>query len=164
MYESLILKRLIAIGGFILFLDQATKWWIHSILPYPSYHPYENADKVIEIIPDFFYLVYIGNTGAAWGIFSGYGFLLGIFSLFALLSIFYFRKHLELEYPFHQVCFGLVTGGIAGNLIDRFTHGYVVDFLDFWLPGYRWPAFNIADSAIVIGILSYVSYNLLFRP
>lgn len=113
----------------------------------------------MEVIEDFFYIVHIGNRGAAWGIFEGYGHLLGIFGVLAVGAIVYFRKALELDRPIPCYCFGAMIGGILGNVIDRLMHGHVIDFLDFWLPGYRWPSFNVADMAIVIGVAGYLIFS-----
>ena len=143
-------------------LDQCTKLWILSLdaLPLGSYF----SPDSIEVVPNFFYLVHIGNEGAAWGILSGQGRLLGCIALVALVSIYYFRHQLELIKPAIQICFGLLTGGILGNITDRILHGHVIDFLDFHLPFSlpylfpygRYPAFNIADTGIVIGVFLYL--------
>ncbi|RUM89944.1 MAG: signal peptidase II [Thermodesulfatator sp.] len=108
----------------------------------------------VPVIPGFFSLTYIRNTGAAFGILAGQEAWRHIFfqtvSLLALGAIVYLfwtsrRDALALWGA------SLVFGGAAGNLIDRIRFGYVVDFLDFFLGRYHWPAFNIADSAITIG-------------
>jgi len=97
-----------------------------------------------------------GNKGAAWGILSGYGFGLAILAIVAMAAIYWFREHLQLRRLDMQFAFGCMVGGIAGNMIDRLMHGHVIDFLDFHLPGYRWPAFNMADIGIVTGVILYV--------
>lgn len=150
-------------------LDQCTKWWILSLdtLPLGSYF----SPDSIEIVPNFFYLVHIGNDGAAWGLLSGQGRLLGCIALIALVSIYYFRQQLELIKPSIQICFGLLTGGILGNVTDRIVHGHVIDFLDFHLPfslpylfpNGRYPAFNIADCGIVIGVFLYLVLGFFDR-
>lgn len=115
----------------------------------------------IEIIPNFFYLCHIGNKGAAWGILAGYGFWLSILAVLALIAIYCFRRQLALKQPAMQVSFGLLCGGILGNLTDRILYSHVVDFLDVHLPGYRWPAFNIADAGITAGLLLYLVMTML---
>lgn len=151
---------IIAICSFLL--DQLTKWWIDQNIPYPSY-PRQVEDAVIEpsieVIHNFFYIVHIGNKGAAWGMFEGYGIVLGTLGVLATIAIILFRNYLELHKFIPGTCFGLMVGGILGNVVDRFLHGHVIDFLDVWLPGYRWPAFNIADSAIVVGVSVYLCYS-----
>jgi signal peptidase II len=134
-----------------------SKLWIigRPDLPLGSYWPYGG----MEIIPGFFYIAHVGNRGAAWGLFAGYGFWLGLLAIGALVAIYYFRNELALRRLYMQVAFGLLCGGILGNLVDRMLRGHVVDFLDFHLPGYRWPAFNLADSGICIGITGYVIFN-----
>ncbi|NCG08615.1 MAG: signal peptidase II [Verrucomicrobia bacterium] len=152
-------------AGIVFLLDQLTKLWIVSRLPIDSYH----HGNSIEIVPDFFYLVHIGNRGAAWGIMEGQGLFLAIAALVALGALFYFRKSLELYRHSHQWVFGLISGGILGNLLDRLLHGHVIDFLDFHLPfsipyvleGGRYPAFNIADSGIVVGVFTYLILGFL---
>lgn len=153
-------QRLFITAAIILLLDQATKIWIFNRLPLDSYF-YPDS---IEIIEGFFYIVHIGNEGAAWGILSGYGFLLAMFALIALFAIYKLRHTLELHRKTMQYAFGLLTGGVIGNLIDRLVHGHVIDFLDFHLPfsipgilpDGRYPSFNVADAGIVVGVFAYI--------
>ncbi len=157
--------RLFVIAGVILVLDQITKILVQYSIPFES--SYFAPDRV-TIIEDFFYLVHIGNKGAAWGIFSEYSGILTLLSFAVLLFIFCFRKQLELHRGTVQIAFGLLIGGILGNLIDRIRVGHVIDFIDihlpftlpYILPFGRWPAFNIADSAIVVGMLFYLLLSL----
>ena len=157
--------RLFIIAGVILVLDQITKILVQYSIPFES--SYFAPDRV-TIIEDFFYLVHIGNKGAAWGMFSEYSGILTLLSFAVLLFIFCFRKQLELHRGTMQIAFGLLIGGILGNLIDRIRVGHVIDFIDihlpftlpYILPYGRWPAFNIADSAIVVGMLFYLLLSL----
>lgn len=157
--------RLFIIAGVILVLDQITKILVQYSIPFES--SYFAPDRV-TIIEDFFYLVHIGNKGAAWGMFSEYSGILTLLSFAVLLFIFCFRKQLELHRGTMQIAFGLLIGGILGNLIDRIRVGHVIDFIDihlpftlpYILPFGRWPAFNIADSAIVVGMLFYLLLSL----
>lgn len=157
--------RLFVIAGVILVLDQITKILVQYSIPFES--SYFAPDRV-TIIEDFFYLVHIGNKGAAWGMFSEYSGVLTLLSFAVLLFIFCFRKQLELHRGTMQIAFGLLIGGILGNLIDRIRVGHVIDFIDihlpftlpYILPFGRWPAFNIADSAIVVGMLFYLLLSL----
>lgn len=152
-------KRLFIYAAFVFILDQVTKSWIFNNLALGSY-VYPDS---IEVIDGFFYIVHIGNEGAAWGILSGYSGLLALFAVVALFGIYKFRQTLELKRPVMQVAFGLLIGGIIGNLIDRMVHGHVIDFLDFHfpftipgiMPTGRYPSFNIADSGIVVGVVIY---------
>ena len=153
--------RLLFIATFLVFvLDQITKAWIYCNLDLDSYYPPDS----IAVIDDFFYIVHIGNEGAAWGLFSGYGGLLAIFAMIALFAIYLMRHTLKLHRKSMQCVFGLLTGGIFGNMTDRLVHGHVIDFLDFhlpftvpWLvPTGRYPSFNIADCGIVAGTILYL--------
>lgn len=157
------------IATIVLLLDQLTKLWIVKNIPFKSYYYPQDAD-VIEIIEGFFYIVHIGNEGAAWGIFSGHGEILAIFTLIALGAIYKFRHSLELHRKAVQIGFGMLIGGALGNLVDRIVRGHVIDFLDFHfgftiplvLPSGRYPAFNIADCGIVIGVIIYVLTGLFY--
>jgi len=139
----------LALGVFVL--DQVTKWWIIAKLPLGSYGP-----DGVTVIPDFFYLVHVGNTGAAWSILSGKSTLLAVVALLSLGAIYLFRRSLGLRDRAAQLAFGLLCGGIVGNLIDRLQHGHVVDFLDFHFGSYTYPTFNVADSAICLGVICYL--------
>jgi signal peptidase II len=141
-------KRLHILALAILVADQITKLIIERALPYGSFYPPDN----IVIIPGLFNLVHVGNTGAAWSLFSGYPKALAALGVVALLLLYFFRNALELKLPQSQWSFGLIIGGILGNLIDRFRLGHVTDFLDFHAVGWHFPSFNIADSAITIGV------------
>lgn len=160
-FKSLKPYQLLYVSALIVFLlDQITKTWIFNNLPLDSYFPPDS----IEVIEGFFYIVHIGNEGAAWGLLSGYGGLLAGIALVALYAIYRFRHSLELNKRPMQFAFGILIGGIIGNLIDRLVHGHVIDFLDFhfpftipWvLPTGRYPSFNIADCGIVVGTFLYI--------
>lgn len=144
----------------ILLLDQLSKWAIVKLSGFElgMYPPFGG----VEVISGFFNLVYSVNYGAAWGMLEGYSWLLIALAVLVLGLIAVFHKDLGLRFPANQWCFGLITGGILGNTIDRVLRGHVVDFLDIRLPGYQWPTFNVADSAIVIGTIWYI--YLQFRP
>ncbi len=139
----------------VLLLDQLSKAWINAILPFNTYYPPYN----IPVIPGFFNIVHVGNTGAAWGLFADKSFYLAILAIVALVAIFFFRKHLLLKQLPVQLSFGLLCGGIVGNLLDRLLYGHVIDFLDFHFGSYVFPSFNFADSAICIGVGFYLLYS-----
>jgi signal peptidase II len=109
------------------------------------------------VIPDLFHLVLVMNPGVAFGIFagvpSGWRWIVTLFSLTALmlLASLAFRV-LPRGSVVARVAIGLVFGGAAGNLLDRWRFGAVVDFIDVFWRGYHWPAFNVADSAITVGV------------
>jgi signal peptidase II len=140
---------LLGLALAVFVADQLTKLWIAQRLPLGTYG---EAAGAIRIIKGFFYVVHVGNTGAAWSMFSGQSVMLAILAFGTLLAIFFWREALGLRDRLAQICFGLLCGGILGNLVDRLLHGHVIDFLDFYLGRHHWPAFNVADSAIVIAV------------
>ena len=140
---------LIVILVFIIGLDQLTKWWITREFA---------LGMTIPIIKDFFNLTYVQNQGAAFGLLAQAhpSFRVPFFIIvpfLALGSIGYVFKRLP-EHDTHMaIAFSLVISGAIGNLIDRLLLGFVVDFLDFhWKWAYHFPAFNVADSAICVGV------------
>lgn len=151
--------RLIATAASVLVLDQISKTWIVANIPPDTYHVGYTTPPY-TVIPDFFYIVHIGNPGAAWGIFAGYGFWLALLGIFAVAAICIFHRSFELHRPILQYAFGLLIGGILGNVIDRFRFGHVVDFLDFHFGSYRYPSFNVADSGICVGVAIYFIVGL----
>jgi len=161
-------RCLFATALAVFVLDQVSKTWIFKNLALDSYYP----PDAITVIDGFFYIVHIGNEGAAWGMLSGYGGLLAAFALIALFAIYKLRHSLELHRLPMQLAFGLMVGGIAGNMIDRLIHGHVIDFLDFHfpfnipylMPTGRYPSFNIADCGIVVGTLVYVILSFKSAP
>jgi len=149
-------KLLLAIAAAVVALDQASKAWILARLPFPTY----GEPGAIVIIPGFFHLVDVGNTGAAWSLFSGRSAILAAGAAVTLLAIFLWRRALGLRARLVQVSFGLLCGGIIGNLVDRLRHGHVIDFLDFHFGSYTFPTFNVADSGISVGVAIYLWYSL----
>jgi signal peptidase II len=137
-------------------LDQYTKHWIAMRMPLGSYGPKHG----ITVMRNFFYLVHVGNTGAAWSMFSGMGSVLACLALGTLAAIFIWRHQLGLRTRLPQLCFGLLCGGTAGNLTDRLQHGYVTDFLDFHFGSYIYPTFNVADMGVIIGVFGYILWSL----
>ena len=139
---------LLIFGFGILVLDQWTKTIIVQ-----KFRLYQG----VEVIHGFFNIIHVRNTGGAFGIFGGErggigSILFVIVSLIAIGAIvFLFVKTKENEKAL-ALSFSLILSGAIGNLIDRLQYGEVVDFLDFHLLAYHWPAFNVADSAICIGI------------
>lgn len=140
------------LSGSVLALDQLTKFAIYRALPLGTYGPPGH----IAIIPGFFNLVHVGNTGAAWSLFSGRSTLLALLALTTLGVIIACRRSLGLRNLPVQISFGLLCGGIIGNLIDRMVHHHVIDFLDFHFGSYIYPTFNVADSGICVGVLIYL--------
>jgi len=129
----------------IVAADQVSKWAMIGIL---SAQPGER----IEIIEGFFALHLIHNPGAAFGILPRFNHLFVIFSILTVAVLLIFFKTLFAAGRLSRVAAGLILGGAIGNLIDRLRFKQVVDFLDFQFGSYHWPAFNIADSAICVGV------------
>jgi len=141
-------RRIAAIAVVVLGFDQITKDLVLKCLDY-------SQERVV--VQGFFKFVHWGNTGAAWSLFRGNNELLAIVALLALLVLFLSRHHFDSRTLLGQVGFGLIFGGIVGNLIDRLRVGHVIDFLYFYVQtaGGReigFPAFNVADSAICVGV------------
>jgi len=149
--------RLLLLLGLLVFgLDQASKAWIAARLPYGTY----GEPGALSVVPGFFYLVHVGNTGAAWSLFTGRSVLLAALAIGTLAAIFLWRRALGLRDRTVQMSFGLLCGGILGNLVDRLRHGHVIDFLDFHFGSYVYPTFNIADSGICVGVIIYLLWSL----
>jgi signal peptidase II len=137
-------------------LDQVTKQMIANRLPFGSYGPGAH----IEIFPGLLNLVHVGNTGAAWSMFAGQSLWLALLAGVTLVAMFFWRHTLGLGQPVAQPAFGLLISGILGNLVDRLAHGHVIDFLDFHFGSYTYPTFNVADSAICVGVFWYILWSL----
>jgi signal peptidase II len=151
--------RLLWIIGLSLFVaDLLTKLWVVKNIPFNPYHDHDNIQDIV-VIPDFFYLIHVGNTGAAWSILSGKSTLLACLALGTLVAIFFYRRTLGLHVRAVQISFGLLCGGIVGNLVDRIAYKHVVDFLDFHFGSYIYPTFNIADCGICIGVILYLWHS-----
>lgn len=140
---------LTTITGFIVTLDQVTKIYIHTQF---------YLGESYTIISNFFDLTYVRNKGAAFGILSDTSHLArSLIFLFipplAMGLILFMVKGLPKTDSLQTLALSLIFGGALGNYIDRLRLGYVVDFLDFhWYRAYTFPAFNVADSAIVVGV------------
>ena len=139
------------VSAAIAVLDQATKTLIRS-------HFY--VGDFVPVVPRLFDLHYVQNTGAAWGMFAGFSHWLVVVSIAMLVVLVVFRRSIMTDALIHRYASALMIGGIVGNLIDRVRLGYVVDFLDFyWLERggpHHFPAFNVADSAICVGVGLYI--------
>jgi signal peptidase II len=150
--------KLAVISGLVIIVDQITKILILKKLP--LYHS-------ITIIPGLFNITHIHNPGGAFGFMAHQdsslrNFIFILLASVAVCIIFYFYKNTNRTHPFLASGFALILGGAVGNLIDRIRVGKVVDFLDFYILSYHWPAFNVADSAITVGVTIFL-FHLLFR-
>ena len=144
------MQWVVLIAATIAALDQFAKWWVvRSIRP----------DESRVVIAGFFSLVDWRNTGAAWGILRDYNLVLTTVSVLAVLALYIFRRSFQLHRWGSRIALGLIAGGIIGNLIDRVRVGHVIDFLFFYIGHYHWPAFNVADSAICVGVGLYIIFS-----
>ncbi len=141
-------RRIAAIALLVVALDQLTKQIVVRLLGY-------GQDKVI--VEGFFKFVHWGNTGAAWSLFRGNNYLLALVAILAVVVLYFSRHHFDARTLLGQIAFGLICGGIVGNLIDRLWAGHVIDFIYFYIvqrsgAEVGFPAFNVADSAICTGV------------
>jgi signal peptidase II len=156
-------RRIATLALCVLVLDQATKWWVLKNI-------YPDEERVI--IPHFFNITYRINTGAAWSMFTGNNAVLALVALAALVVLYLTRHHFSAHRLLGQFAFGLIFGGILGNLTDRllpYRHA-VVDFLHFYMARrgtsdvFDFPAFNVADSAICTGVALIFILNWKDEP
>jgi signal peptidase II len=143
-------RRIAVMAAMVFALDQLTKLIVLRLLG-------QGQERVI--IDGFFKFVHWGNTGAAWSMFRGNNELLAIVALLALVVLFLARNHFDTRTRLGQLAFGMILGGIAGNLTDRLlpSRQQVIDFIYFYLKRQGgeeigFPAFNVADSGICIGV------------
>ena len=145
---------IVCIAFVVAVSDQVTKQWIRNVFGLGESRP---------VVDGFFDLTYVRNPGAAWGMFRDHGWALIALSIAMLILMVVFRRSLVSDIWEHRLAYGLLMGGILGNLMDRIRLNAVTDFLDFYVGDYHWPAFNIADSAICIGVFLYV-VSVLWIP
>lgn len=136
----------ILVAILTVFADQVSKTWIRANLPY--------GYSLFDI--GFFRITHVQNTGAAFGLFQGQSFMLTVIALIGVAAVLLFvllsHRYLpSVDNLVGKSVFGLVLGGILGNLIDRVRLGYITDFVDFTF----WPAFNVADSAITVSVVIF---------
>lgn len=149
------------LSGAILVADQASKWWILEVarLPEVGHIPVWAAG------PFGLDLTMVWNRGVTFGLFSGDGawnhVILGLIA--AAIAVFLLRWMAKAENRLTALALGAVVGGAVGNVIDRFRFGAVVDFVDTHAWGWHWYVFNVADAAIVCGVVALVA-DALFRP
>lgn len=136
-------RRDLIIIAAILALDLSSKMIVQTTL---------ELHKQIPIIQNFFYLNYVKNTGAAWSIFSGKTSILTFVSLAGIILFTVMYKKTPKNDKVEQILLAVIIAGTAGNFVDRAMLGYVRDFLDFYIFGYDFPIFNVADMALCIGI------------
>ena len=145
------MKKIILISILTLVVDIFTKQLVINTM-------FEHQS--ISIIKDFFSITFAKNTGVAFSFLEGKVPLIIIMTSIIIILI---LKYIKSTNPnkYETICYGLIIGGAIGNLIDRIIYGYVIDFLDFNLLGYPFPIFNLADTAIVIGIFILLILSLI---
>lgn len=135
----------LGIAALLLVLDQASKWWIVEVVMQPP--------RTIELAP-FLNIVMTWNRGVSFGLFDNgwswapLGFVALALVVVALLLVWLWRTASRLQ----ALGIGMIVGGALGNVVDRLRYGAVADFLDFHAAGFHWPAFNVADAAITVGV------------
>ena len=143
--------------SLVFIADQVTKFWIVSQFSLYDSH---------VVIPGFFNLVFVTNKGAAFSMFASvesplrhYFFVTINILAFLGLSIAAYR--MRKDHHFYLISFSLIAAGALGNVVDRIRIGAVIDFLDFYFGSYHWPAFNVADAAICVGVAILFLINVL---
>ena len=135
------------LSALVIVIDQVTKRVVDTTM---------QLYQSIELIP-YFQLTYLRNQGAAFSFLSSAGgwqrwFFIGL-AVIASVFICFWLKKLNRNQRWEAIAWSLVLGGALGNLIDRILYGYVIDFLDVYVGDWHWPAFNVADSAITVGVV-----------
>jgi signal peptidase II len=135
-----------SIVGVVLILDQITKYSIQTRV---------RLHDIITVVPGFFNITHVRNRGAAFGVLSNLPefwrsafFILTAIVAVGVIAVFIWKTHERLP----VFAFSLIAGGAVGNLIDRIRYGEVVDFIQWYVKSYYWPSFNVADSAITLGV------------
>ncbi|MCX6356386.1 MAG: signal peptidase II [Candidatus Aureabacteria bacterium] len=145
-------------AALVLAADQLTKYWIRGGF---------TSDRVLVVIDGVWNITYVSNRGGAFGILSQHQYLFVVLSLITIAAIVYVYHSYAPRMPVCRLAVGLILGGAVGNLLDRLLFdpwGGVTDWLDFHWGAYHWPAFNIADSAITIGVFALLYLLLMKMP
>lgn len=145
------MKRLISTVFLILFLDQTSKIVVEKLLP---------LGRSVSVFP-FFALTHVQNTGAAFGLFAQSNKLFIGLTVVILALLVKMHKELTTQGAWARAGISFVWGGAIGNLVDRLRNGAVTDFLDVYWKAWHWPAFNVADSAITIGVSLLLLQNFI---
>jgi signal peptidase II len=141
------LRLFLIVAALVVILDQLSKLWINANRPQT------------ELLPGFLDLVYVENTGAIFGLVHSHTELFIALGIAASVIILVFLYYFPPATTVGMVSFALILGGAVGNLIDRVRLGYVIDFISFHIHElFHWPAFNIADAALTVGILMLIYY------
>ena len=140
----------LSVGAVVFVTDQVTKSIIVSTIG--SIGP-----RSVEVLGDYVRLSFATNSGSAFGLIQNSSGVLAMISLLVVPALFFSRAFLSDPSLVVRLCLGLLVGGAIGNLVDRLRLGYVVDFVDVGIGHLRWPAFNVADSAFVVGVITLIA-------
>lgn len=138
------MKRIMLFSMIIFIIDQVVKLIVGFSL---------ELNTSITVFNNFFYISNVHNYGAAFSILYGNRVFLVIVSIITLVLVYYFLLKNKKFSWFNIIFYSLLIGGILGNLFDRIIYGYVVDYLDFYIFGYNFPIFNVADMCIVVAVI-----------
>ena len=145
----------LSVAAVVVVVDQLTKLWILGAI---------DAGTGVAVT-EFFNIILTFNTGISFSLFQSPTWGRWVFSILALAVVVGLTIWLRrAQTRWLAIALGGVIGGAVGNTVDRIVHGGVVDFLDFHVAVYHWPAFNVADSAIVVGVVMILVEGLVFRP
>ena len=144
------------VGTSVLVLDQLSKWWIRRTL---------EPGETIVVLDSCLQIIHARNPGGAFSLFAGTGdaFRIPFFLVASVLAIgvlIYFLRQVQPHQRILQFALAGLMGGALGNLVDRVAMGYVTDFIDAYWRSYHWPAFNVADSFITIGVCILLGHSL----
>ncbi|TNG01261.1 MAG: lipoprotein signal peptidase [Gammaproteobacteria bacterium] len=157
MNEAIYARSWLILSFVVIVLDQVTKWLAESML---QFH------QPVAVFP-MFNLTLVHNSGAAFSFLSDAGgwqrWFFIILAVIVSTMVFQWLWRLRSTERLHAAALALILGGALGNLIDRVINGYVIDFIDMYYETYHWPVFNIADSAITIGVILLI-IDLMFIP
>jgi signal peptidase II len=149
---------LVIVAGSVLGLDLFTKMLILAHVP---------LGAAIPVVPGLFDLTHVHNPGGAFGFLAAMGpqargVVFILVSLVAVAVILWFYMQTPVQQRWLAFGFALICGGAIGNLVDRLRFGVVIDFIDVYIGALHWPAFNIADSAITVGVTIF-AFHVVFR-
>lgn len=148
--------RALVYAALVVVLDQATKYLVRHNL---------DLHTAVPVVGDFFRLTYVENSGIVFGIKVGGALpLFTVLSIVATILILYYFYRERTNHPGIRISLALVLGGAIGNLIDRLVFGRVVDFLDFGVGEYRFFVFNVADSAVTVGVALFLLLTTFILP
>lgn len=137
------MKKKIFIFSILFFVvDQISKLVLNNVLV---------LGKSYTIINNFLYITKVYNEGVSFSMFSGHRLLIIFVSLMIMIFLYFYMQKFK-ENTKNMIAFSMVFGGLFGNLLDRVIYGYVIDFIDFYIIGYNYPTFNLADKFIFIGV------------